>query len=821
VTVAHTPDPFAPNRSRTHPPIGDPAVKRLARTSCLLFLSTLLGCLPGQAQPPAADKPAGEDVATAPGRFGFSGVEVYKVDEGASHLRCVDINGDGLVDIAIVNNARATIDFFIQKTPAETAASKARPVEYDNVNEIASDARFRKESVITEKRVFDMLLQDLNGDGRPDLVYYGDPKELVVVLRTATGWSDTPQKFTNVDARPSARCLAAGDLNGDGRTDLALLGLDKIYLFCQRPDGRLAEPVELPLSEKEFTALEIADIDGDGRKDLLLVGAGQIEPLRVRFQGPSGLGPEIALETAAMRSLIVGDATGSGRPEITVVQEATGRLVTFRVESGKTGEAVPLGRIRLFPLRGGEDAGRQTLSLADIDGDGKTDVLVTYPALAQFHLHRQGPTGDLLPADAYPALAGATGTCVGDLDGDGKVEIVVLSPEERALGVTRWDGARLAFPKALPLKGKPACAALADLDGQKGNELIVALEDEKGKTLQVFGAGQPLTPLGEPLKIEGAKDLPDRIVVVDVNQDGRPDLLLFFPYEPPRILLNDGPDPAVPGSRIPRFTDVSDQKDFGRGLLQGVIASSLAVGDVDGDGQPEFLLAKKGFARAFRVTAAKTLEVVDQFNARDPGAEIAGTACADFIGDGRPQVVLLDRARGRLWALGRKGKEPYQVLREIRIPSIRARSLSVADLNGDGRPDLVVAGEDRFGVLYAGGSDFRLKVAAQYETELKDVRLDLVERGDLDGDGRPDLVVTELRKHLLEILTAAPGADRYARGTRFKMFEEKGREGRSMGGGERGIGREPRDIAVADVTGDKKDDLILLVHDRILIYPQE
>jgi hypothetical protein len=37
----------------------------------------------------------------------------------------------------------------------------------------------------------------------------------------------------------------------------------------------------------------------------------------------------------------------------------------------------------------------------------------------------------------------------------------------------------------------------------------------------------------------------------------------------------------------------------------------------------------------------------------------------------------------------------------------------------------------------------------------------------------------------------------------------------------RGDGAEPREALIADVTGDKKNDLIILVHDRVLVYPQE
>ena len=53
---------------------------------------------------------------------------------------------------------------------------------------------------------------------------------------------------------------------------------------------------------------------------------------------------------------------------------------------------------------------------------------------------------------------------------------------------------------------------------------------------------------------------------------------------------------------------------------------------------------------------------------------------------------------------------------------------------------------------------------------------------------------------------------------RFKIFEEKSyREGESRSS----TRIEPRDIKIADVTGDGKNDLVTLIHDRIIIYPQD
>ena len=52
-------------------------------------------------------------------------------------------------------------------------------------------------------------------------------------------------------------------------------------------------------------------------------------------------------------------------------------------------------------------------------------------------------------------------------------------------------------------------------------------------------------------------------------------------------------------------------------------------------------------------------------------------------------------------------------------------------------------------------------------------------------------------------------------GDRWQVFEQH-----TFRGAQNAI-PEPRECAVADVTGDKKNDLIVLVHDRILVYPQE
>ncbi len=101
-----------------------------------------------------------------------------------------------------------------------------------------------------------------------------------------------------------------------------------------------------------------------------------------------------------------------------------------------------------------------------------------------------------------------------------------------------------------------------------------------------------------------------------------------------------------------------------------------------------------------------------------------------------------------------------------------------------------------------------------YETPIKDGHLADVVSGDLNNDGRKDLVFLETAKNYLDLVTFEL-PHKLVPANRWQVFEERTFRSR------RNDSLEPREAVIADVTGDGKNDLIVLVHDRILVYPQE
>ena len=753
----------------------------------------------------ASQGKAADDVRLAD-YYGFLPVEVYKLDNRIGNMVTRDLDGDKVADIAVSNNARSRIDLLLSsRKPGDDEPQPA----LKDVNDLRNDRRMRLVSIPVNKEVVSLQAGDFDGDGRADLVYYGSPAGIEILASRGGGKFADPKKILVGDAVEGAGSLAVADLDKDGRDDLALLTKDEIVVYRQREVGKLGDPERWPHTLDNPRMVKAVDLDGDGLLDLAMLDGGQDDPIRVRFSSGEGrYGPEERFDVEALRAYAFGEVDGKPGEELLTIEQQSGRVRVHALASDDDDTAAR-GRLSFVPLPPGAGLGR-SLDLGDLDGDGKVDVVATDPVRAQFVLYRQEGQSGLGQPKTFPGLAGGGPVQLADFDGDGKAEVVVLSEKEKQIGRSVLVEGRLTFPVPLPTVGEPVALAVADLDGDKMPEILyVTREKTEGSTADSFAlralskGKDKFSPYRwgnhDLVPLKGINGVPPSMAAVDVNRDGRADLLVFNAYGPPVLLIGrEGDVPAPPAG--------------GLGPLAGVTSNGLTMADLGG---PALLMAQQTNARDLLLDRDGHWVVKEQYDAGRASAKVEGVAALDFDGDGVKEVVLLDRTSKNLIVLAQKDGS-YIPKGTLSVgPFDDFRGMRVADLDGDGREDLLLAGTSRFGMVLAGKKGRKLKVIASYEPERDEARLGDLIVGDLNADGKPDIVLTDVAEHFVEIAAFADGKnDDLARALAFKVFERKGR---------RTVADmiEPRDLTLGDVDGDGLTDLVLLVHDRVLVYRQD
>jgi len=740
--------------------------------------------------------------------FGFSGPETYPIDNFITQLRAADVDGDGLTDLIVVNNSRSKITLLYNQTGKTNVAAKGRASIKRELNELPPDARFRIDSIASEKRIAGLVVTDLNGDERPDVAYYGEPKELVVQYNQGTnGWSSL-KRWPIEDGQLTPNALAFGDLNGDKRTDLVLLGENSIYWLAQNADHSLAEPEKIAYAGA-VKSVQVLDIDGDGREDLLLVNWESPNPFRFRLQNAAGqLGPEIHFTLPPIRSYWPDDLDGDRKTEIMTIAMNSGRAQIsnfIRKPSASLVGSFQEGQFYVLPLNKTTKA-KRGMAWADLNGDQLPDLIVAEPDNGQLTVYLQETDGSLSQAKTFPTFTGVSELAAIPASKETPAEIYLMSPDERQVGVTRFDKqGRVPFPTTIPMEGKPLAMTIGPLQSKAKPTLAVILDQDGKRVLYTRNAdGQSKT---QKLN-DNFKSNPASMALLDVNHDGLMDLIILIPYEKIKILLQaagkdfDEQDIAPPGGSVEQ--------------------PWLSAADVDGDGKAELLLAQKNFLRAVVLKADSkddtnktwSFSVKDQINGAAGNSRIVGAASLRNGTNAITSLFLLDAEKKSLTLCERDTNGVWQVVRNLLLPFTEFNALTPVALGSKDLNSIGFMGLNAAGWMALSGQTWDFDELDGYETPIKDGQLHDIVSGDLNQDKRKDLVFLETAKNHLD-LVIFDQSRKLVPATRWQIFEERTFRGR------RGDQPEPREALIVDITGDGKNDLVVVVHDRILAYPQE
>ncbi len=182
----------------------------LRHTGCLTLLG-LAGAFVGSAW--------GQEPDLA-GYYGFGGLETVKVGRNAGPMTTADINGDGLVDLIVVNNHASRIEVHYQKPGA---APEDQIVPTGRVNELPEHWRFRRQEISVSHRVSAVVPFDFDGDERMDLVYAGTPPELVFMRQTVDGEFRIARRHRVKKLAANRDGLAIANVLGDEAAELLAL----------------------------------------------------------------------------------------------------------------------------------------------------------------------------------------------------------------------------------------------------------------------------------------------------------------------------------------------------------------------------------------------------------------------------------------------------------------------------------------------------------------------------------------------------------------------------------------------------------------------
>ncbi len=410
----------------------------------------------------------------------FGGAKATVTSATATSLNVTVPNGSTYEPISVTSSISGLTAY----------SAKAFDVSFISSGIIDSNSFDSKVDFATGVQPYGIVSADLDLDGKSDLVIPNtNSSNTVSVLRNnATVGSinssslNSNVTFTSGNNVGSARLA---DIDGDGKKDIIESNYSdntfSVLLNTSSPGSVTSSSFATRVS---FTTgsnpvgIAVNDIDMDGKPDVIVVNC-QGDNISV-FRNTSTLGnisfaPKVDFPIGGQSFYVMlRDLDGDGKPEMIV--NVSGSFKIFRNISTQGIIDSSSFASETFISIGGSP---RDFDVADIDGDGKVDILVPNQKSANFSVFKNLSTsGNILFNSAvnFASVTSPVSAKIGDIDGDGKPDVVIVGSNNAQVFKNTSTSGNISFNSGISyaVGNAPMNSAIVDIDGDGKPEICVA-----------------------------------------------------------------------------------------------------------------------------------------------------------------------------------------------------------------------------------------------------------------------------------------------------------------------------------------------------------
>ena len=352
-----------------------------------------------------------------------------------------------------------------------------------------------------------------------------------------------------------------------------------------------------PMPAPKSWAVAVGDVNGDGKPDIVLMGAFASYYVAVLLnttppgsQMPSFATQKLFAIPGNQASLTLADVNGDGKPDIVI----GGANVAVLLNTTPTGAAIP-SFAAYHTFAAGPSIEKQ-IAATDINGDGKPDlVVINYNGFATVLLNTTAPgsaTVSFAPPQTFAAGIGPVDMAVADLNGDGKPDLIIDNHQNTytfsvLLDTTSPGSNTVTFAplQTFPAGGRSLSLAVADLNGDGKPDVVVGSESGAYSFVNTKSPGTSTVTFAPKAGADAHGS--HHVALADINGDGKPDLISFiygYVNGTNNVVVNLNTTP--PGATTASFATAQS--------LNIPSFSSVAVRDINGDGRPDLIFPTTG-----------------------------------------------------------------------------------------------------------------------------------------------------------------------------------------------------------------------------------